>query len=193
VWAHGDLPAAQALAARAGLRRVRELLRMQRTGPLAALPATPTPAGVIVRTFHVGQDEEQFLRVNAQAFAWHPEQGRLDATGLAAEQRQDWFDPAGFFLAFDSHDRLLGFHWTKVHPAMAPGGESIGEVYVLGVDPAAGVPGLGSALTRIGLAHLAAQGLSTVILYVEGDNEPALGLYRKFGFMVSARDVVYAR
>ena len=193
VWAHGDLPAAQALAVRAGLRRIRELLRMQRTGPLTGLPAAPTPEGVIVRSFRVGQDEEQFLQVNARAFAWHPEQGRLDAAGLAGEQRQDWFDPAGFFLAFDRDGRLLGFHWTKVHPPVAAGADPIGEVYVLGVDPGAGVPGLGTALTRIGLEHLAGKALSTVILYVEGDNERALGLYRKFGFSVAGTDVVYAR
>jgi len=180
------------------LRRIRVLLRMQRTGPLVGAPAAPVPAGVGVRTFRVGQDEDEFLRVNASAFAWHPEQGRLDAAALAGEQSQDWFDPSGFFLAFDGNDRLLGFHWTKVHPPAptreAPAGaQPIGEVYVLGVDPAAGVPGLGSALTRVGLEHLAAQGLSTVILYVEGDNDRALGLYRKFGFSVAGSDVVYAR
>ncbi len=193
VWAHGDLPAAQALASRADLRRVRELLRMQRTGHLVGSPAAPIPNGVSVRTFRVGQDEEAFLQVNARAFAWHPEQGRLDARGLAGEQSQDWFDPTGFFLAFDTDDRLLGFHWTKVHPPTGPDEGPIGEVYVLGVDPDAAVHGLGSALTRIGLEHLASQGLSTVILYVEGDNAPALGLYRKFGFSVAGSDVVYAR
>ena len=83
----------------------------------------------------------------------------------------------GFFLAFDADDRLLGFHWTKVHPPTGrAGGGPIGEVYVLGVDPdGRRCRGLGSALTRIGLEHLAAQGLSTVILYVEGDNDRALG------------------
>ena len=193
VWAHGNLPAARALADRAGLRPIRELRQLRRTGSLAGLPPAPTPAGVTVRTFRVGQDEDAFLRVNARAFAWHPEQGRLDATGLADEQRQEWFDPAGFFLAFDAEGRLLGFHWTKVHPASRAGAEAVGEVYVLGVDPAAGVPGLGSALTRIGLEHLRSAGLFTVILYVEGDNGRALGLYDKFGFSLSGTDVVYAR
>ena len=39
--------------------------------------------------------------MNARAFAWHPEQGRLDRAGLALEMAQHWFDPAGFFLAVD--------------------------------------------------------------------------------------------
>ncbi|MDQ6659171.1 MAG: mycothiol synthase, partial [Actinomycetota bacterium] len=76
VWAHGNLPAAQALSSSLQLRTVRTLLQMRR-----ALPAdhrSELPAGVRLRTFLPGQDDEQFLTVNARAFAWHPEQGRLD-------------------------------------------------------------------------------------------------------------------
>ncbi len=72
-----------------------------------------------LRTFVPGQDEEAFLAVNARAFAWHPEQGRLDLAGLRGEMAQEWFDPAGFFLAVttgDGPEQVLGFHWTKVHP-----------------------------------------------------------------------------
>ena len=39
VWAHGDLPAARALAARAGFSRIRSLWTMHR--PLADLPPVP--------------------------------------------------------------------------------------------------------------------------------------------------------
>ncbi len=198
VWAHGDLPAARGLAAAFGLRRARELLQMRRT--LSAewageqWSARPLPSGVRLRTFVAGQDEQQFLDVNGRAFAWHPEQGRLDLAGLRAEMAQPWFDPAGFFLAVDADDTVLGFHWTKVHN----GPEPTGEVYVLGVDPQAtlsGAPvrGLGSPLTAAGLVHLAAKGLQTVLLYVEGDNEPALRLYRRLGFRTWSTDVVYRR
>lgn len=189
VWAHGNLPAARALAESAGLQPTRELLQMAR--PLNSLPsAPPLPDGVSVRTFVPGQDEEQFLGVNGRAFAWHPEQGRLDLAGLQAEMAQDWFDPAGFFLAVDSADRVLGFHWTKVHPAdeVAP---AIGEVYVIGVDPQSPIRGLGRPLTVTGLQHLAEQGLSTVILYVEGDNAPALKLYRGLDFDIARMDLVW--
>jgi mycothiol synthase len=66
-------------------------------------------------------------------------------------------------------------------------------VYVLGVDPRSGVRGLGAPLTAIGLDHLARQGLDTVMLYVEGDNERALRLYRRFGFVDYLTNVVYRR
>ena len=198
VWAHGDLTAARTLAAEHGLVRSRELLQMRR--PLTAQWAAQQvaeaglPGGVRIRTFEPGRDEEQFLSVNARAFEWHPEQGRLDLSGLHAEMAQEWFSPEGFFLAVDSDDTVLGFHWTKVH---RDGPEPLGEVYVLGVDPAGslhGQPlrGLGTSLTAVGLAHLA--GLAaTVLLYVEGDNAKALNLYRRLGFETFGTDVVYRR
>ena len=196
VWAYGDLPAARAVAARLQLDRTRVLLQMRR--PLPVEPAAaPLPPGVRIRTFEPGQDDEAFLRVNARAFAAHPEQGRLDLAGLREEMGQDWFDPAGFFLAVtDPGDELLGFHWTKVHDHDRSSGRAgepgpIGEIYVLGVDPDAGVRGLGTALTDAGLRHLTDHGLGAVMLYVEADNERALRLYERAGFVVHLTNVVY--
>ena len=213
VWAHGDLEPARALAASFGLMKTRELLQLRRPLDLAwatgQVAGAPLPPGVRIRTFVPGQDEQQFLGVNARAFDWHPEQGRLDLAGLQLEMAQPWFDPAGFFLAVDADDTVLGFHWTKVHSpeitvadvpdaGAGPAVEALGEVYVLGVDPAgvlggARVRGLGAPLTAIGLQYLAARGLSTVLLYVEGDNVPALRLYRRLGFTTYSTDVVYRR
>ena len=198
VWAYGDLPAARAVAARLRLTRTRVLLQMRRSLPVEAATA-PLPPGVRIRTFEPGRDDDAFLRVNARAFAAHPEQGRLDLAGLRDEMGQDWFDPAGFFLAVtDPGDELLGFHWTKVHDHDRSGGRAgepgpIGEIYVLGVDPDVGVRGLGTALTDAGLRHLADHGLGTVMLYVEADNERALRLYERAGFVVHLTNVVYRR
>lgn len=191
VWAHGDLPAARALAGALGLRRTRELLQMRRSLG-AELPAVEWPDGVRMRTFVPGRDEDDFLAVNARAFAWHPEQGRLDRAGLALEMAQDWFDPAGFFLAVDDDDRLLGYHWTKVHPA-DPAAGALGEVYVLGVDPQAPIRRLGTPLTIAGLRYLRDRGLDTVLLYVEGDNDRAWRLYERLGFSRHLSDAVYQR
>ncbi len=205
VWAYGDLPAAKALAGRLGLARGRVLQQLRRTGA-GPVPPAPLPAGVRIRTFVPGQDETAFLAVNARAFAWHPEQGRLDLAGLHAEMAQAWFDPAGFFLAVTSagpaaepgQDTVVGFHWTKVHdedPSPGMGGPTgpIGEVYVLGVDPQSGLRGLGAPLTAAGLDYLAARGLDTVMLYVEGDNHRAIRLYERFGFRTFLTNAVYAR
>jgi mycothiol synthase len=185
VWAVGDTSAARALAARAGLVRSRELWVMTRA--LAEpLPDPALPDGVGVRTFVPGQDEPAWLAVNARAFASHPEQGSLTADDLAQRMAEPWFDPDGFFLA-EAGSTLVGFHWTKQHPDL------LGEVYVLGVDPAFGGLGLGKALLDTGLAHLLAQGNNTVELYVEGDHERAVALYQGRGFSRASRDVMYAQ
>ena len=194
VWAHGDQPPARALADGAGLTPRREMYQLRRSLPADAF-AVELPEGVRIRTFRPGADEEQFLGVNSRAFSWHPEQGRLDLAGLTDQMAEDWFDPAGFLLAVDEHDTVLGFHWTKVHrvdptphdgPAVA-----VGEVYVLGVDPRSPIRRLGRPLTVAGLEHLAAQGLPAVLLYVESDNAPALALYRALDFTPWHSDVVY--
>jgi mycothiol synthase len=94
-------------------------------------------------------------------------------------------------MAFDEESgRLLGFHWTKVH------NERLGEVYVVGVDPAAQGRGIGATLTLIGLHHLAdrlsGDSQATVMLYVEADNSAAVNTYRRLGFEVFGIDVAYA-
>jgi mycothiol synthase len=184
VWAHGDLPAAAALARSAGWSRVRALWQMRRS--LAdPLPEVPLPSGVTLRTFVVGKDEDAWLEVNGRAFAHHPEQGAWTATDLAMREQEPWFDPSGFFLA-ERDGRVVGFHWTKVHP------DPIGEVYVVGVDPSAQGGGLGRALTVAGLRYLRSRGLADVMLYVDEDNRAAVKTYTGLGFTRWAVDVMYA-
>ena len=78
-WSHDDHPAAAVLAARHGLRRARELWVMRRRSS-EPLPGLVVPDGVTVRGYR-DEDRDEVLRVNAAAFAHHPEQGSLDARG----------------------------------------------------------------------------------------------------------------
>ncbi|MEU7903165.1 mycothiol synthase [Actinoplanes sp. NPDC049118] len=190
-WAHGDADGARAFAEKAGFTRSRVLWQMRRG--LAGLPEVPLPDGVQVRAFVPGADDEAWLAVNSRAFAHHPEQGRWTAEDLRLRLAEPWFDSAGFLLAVDPADgRLLGFHWTKVHPA--EGGEpALGEIYVLGVDPGGHRRGLGAALSVAGLRHLAGLGLSHALLYVDESNAAAVALYRRLGFEVHSTDVMYSR
>nr|WP_268235474.1 mycothiol synthase [Gordonia jinhuaensis] len=199
-WAHGDLPAARALAASLGLTPLRELLVLRR--PLGRdapeLPELTVPEGIRLVTYADVADpdaaEAEILRVNNAAFDWHPEQGGWTSDEITERIQSEWFDPAGLFLAYDEPEsgreptRLLGFHWTKVHADENP---PIGEVYIVGVDPAAQGRGLGRLLTLAGLHHLRDGDLGEVELYVEGDNTAALHTYERLGFTRFSADVAY--
>ncbi|GAB3159025.1 mycothiol synthase [Myceligenerans halotolerans] len=213
VWAHGDLPPAKELAAALGYGPVRELRFLAR--PLDQDPPVPGPEDVVVpdgyvlRTFRPGADDDAWLRLNARAFASHPEQGRLTSEDLSARQEKPWFDPKGFFLLFPASDdggeapragsspepgpgvAPVAFIWTKIE-AGRPGSRD-GEIYAIGVAPEAQGEGLGRLMTDIGLAHLARAGVDRAVLYVEGDNAPALATYKRAGFRQDALHVQYFR
>jgi mycothiol synthase len=185
VWAMGDSPPARALATGAGMAAQRELLIMER--PLDEdLPKPVVPPGIKIRTFVPGQDEREWLRVNAAAFANHPEQALIDGDDLADRMAEPWFDPKGFFVA-TIDDTMVGFHWTKQHQ------DHLGEVYVLGVEPSSAGRGLGKALLLTGLRSLQQRGNTRVELYVEADHRAAIGLYLSYGFATVSRDVMYAQ
>ncbi|WP_265443501.1 mycothiol synthase [Flexivirga meconopsidis] len=200
LWAHGDLPGAQAIAGSLGLQVVRNLWQMSR--PVDADPRIETPqvpAGFTARTFHPG-DEEAWLDLNARAFVHHPEQGRMTRADLDERMSQDWWDPQGLILVVDDSSAvtspslsdsagIVASHWTKIEPA----NPSEGEVYVVAVDPGHQGHGLGKVVTALGLQHLKDRGVSRISLYVEGDNEPAVATYTRLGFERSAVDVMYAR
>src|SRR5690606_22635255 len=98
---------------------------------------------------------------------------------------EPWFEADGLIEAW-SDDTLLGFHWTKRHPEGA--GPTLGEVYVVGISPAAQGRGLGRLLTLAGLHHLA--DVEQVHLYVEASNAPAVGLFSGFGFSHADADTL---
>lgn len=189
IWAHGNLEPARATAAALGLVVVRELLQMRR--PLTGLPPATVSDGVRITTYSGPDDDAELLRVNNAAFAWHPEQGGWTGADIAERRDEPWFDPGGLFMAVDEKtNRLVGFHWTKVHTV------DLGEVYIVGVDPAAQGRGLGATLTLAGLHYLAerlsASSQPTVMLYVEADNSAAVKTYQRLGFEVFSVDAAYA-
>ena len=188
LWAHGDLPAAARLASRTGFERSRALWQMRRS-LRDVLDRPEFPPGSTLRTFAPGQDEEEWLSLNRAAFSKHPEQGAWTRHDLELREREPWFEPAGFFIA-ERDGQMAGFHWTKVHSAPEP---SVGEVYVVGVDPAEQGSGLGRALTLAGLHHLRDLGLDQVMLYVDEDNVAAIRLYEGLGFARTRTDAMYRR
>lgn len=168
-----------------GLAHERDLLQLRCRLPLASDWRTP----LTTRPFRPGVDDEAWLRANNRAFAGHPEQGNWDRAILRGRESEPWFDPAGFLL-HDEGGVVAAWCWTKVHTETDP---PMGEIYVIGVDPAFQGRGWGRALTRAGLDWLAAAGLTVGMLYVDAANEPAVALYRSLGFAEDHTDRAYAR
>ena len=179
IWAHGDHPAARALAASHGFAPVRRLLQLR-------TPVEDTPAAQSAgSTFRPGVDDTAWLTLNSRAFAFHLEQGLVSQADLEELMSEPWFDAEDLLVLRDG-DTLIGYCWLKIE-------EPIGEFYVVGVDPERQGEGLGRRLMDAGFARLAARGIRTAALYVESDNVPALALYRSLGFSEHSLDIQYAR
>lgn len=197
MWSHGDHPAARVLAARFGFVAARTLLQLRlslaepepTSGADADAQATPAAASsppIRIEPFRPGQDDADWVALNALVFAQHPEQGALTLRDLAARQAEEWFDPGDFLVARGDTGRLVGYNWLKVEG-------TVGEIYVIGVHPDAAGQGLGRALMRAGLDRLRARGCTIAELYVEAESTGAVHLYRSLGFTEHTVDVQYRR
>ncbi|WP_421083269.1 mycothiol synthase [Rothia nasimurium] len=198
---------AQALARSLGWEPTRELFKLglaldDRGGEhVRALAQThPLPQGLRLTTYSPDLGPA-WVKVNAAAFASHPEQGRLGLEDLQARAGSAWFRAEGFFLAQDGTNQLAGFHWTKIPTDQGPevpGESPEGEVYAVGIDPSWQGKGLGKALTLAGMAYLAearddaGRPLQRIVLYVDAENTAALSLYRSLGFRPVTVDRQYA-
>jgi mycothiol synthase len=169
-----------------GLEVGRDLIQMRVPLPLAPQPDRAGEA-LVTQPFRPGHDEDAWLAVNNRAFATHPEQGGWSVEDLVGREQEPWFDPAGFLL-FEVDGRLAGSCWTKVHRDNDP---TLGEIYVISVDPDFQGRGLGRLLTAAGLSWLAEAGIQVGMLYVDGDNVAAVELYRSMGFVDDHVDRAY--
>jgi len=180
-WVHRPDANADTIAAEVGLRLGRRLLQMRRALPMAETTDVET------RSFEIGRDELEWLRVNNAAFADHPEQGGWTIDTLRQRMAEPWFDPSGFRV-HERDGKMAAFCWTKVHKDAAP---PMGEIYVIAVDPQFHGLGLGKALTIAGLDHLAHRGLTVAMLHVDAANTAAMSLYERLGFATHHADHAY--
>lgn len=134
-------------------------------------------------------DVDDWLRVNNRAFVDHPDQSAMTAEQLLAQMEEPWFDARGFLLHY-RNDQLAGFCWTKRHQVTATE-PAMGEIYVIGVDPAFQGLGLGRELVLSGLESLSACGEHVGMLYVDETNVAAYSLYTSLGFTLHHVDRVY--
>ncbi len=83
-----------------------------------------------------------------------------------------------YFAARDASGRLVGYAGIAL---LGRAGSAESEVHTIGVDPACQRAGIGSRLLGALLVEADRHG-GPVFLEVRTDNEPAIELYRRFGF-----------
>ncbi|WP_313280148.1 mycothiol synthase [Timonella senegalensis] len=190
LWTHAPSAQSIEILTANGFTPSRTLLRLQRS--LSDHAGSARAEGT--RHFVENQDEEAWLKANAEAFSWHPEQGKMTRADLEARKREPWFDASAFLLAERAttgvstagSTEIAGFSWLKLEP-----GQETGEIYALGVVPNAQGTGLGMSLLESSLDTLRERGRTAADLYVEADNAAALALYSRFGFTEVERHIKF--
>jgi len=188
LWAYNDSDASARIAAQFGFKPVRRLLHLHRH--MRGVPAPDMRAGVALRAFRPGADDEVLLALNNRIFAGHPENGAWTLDDLRARMAQPWFDP-GDVLMLEVDGALAGFCWLKIEERGSDG--RVGEIYVIGTAPEVQGRGFGRLLVSGGLAHLGARRVDVAAIYVDHSNEKAVALYEASGFHHHHLDVCYSR
>ncbi|MCI4676413.1 N-acetylglutaminylglutamine synthetase [Candidatus Mycolicibacterium alkanivorans] len=92
-------------------------------------------------------------------------------------------DAVTYLVAVRDQDGAVVGTVTGVdHARLFDDPEQGSSLWSLAVDPAAGLPGIGEALTRALAEHFRARGRAYMDLSVVHDNAAAIGLYEKLGF-----------
>ena len=196
--------------ARMGFRRSRMLWQMRRSLYAAAAATRCWPAGVRLRSFLPGPRRRGVAGRSTRApSSTCPTRaaGRVD--DLHVRMREPWFDPDGLPRRVGRADgeRMVGFHWTKVHGADA---HHHGHVHAHAHDGQAAHEhahdgrttatsrsarctssastrrtagtGSGARSPSPGCSTCAPLDLPDAMLYVDAENTAAIALYESLGF-----------
>jgi mycothiol synthase len=140
------------------------------------LAAAPVPRDVRFREA-IADDLPELARIDREAFPDHP----MPAELIERRLDEEWT------IVAERGGQIAGF---CRHTMAAP---DAGWISVLAVGAAHRGVGLGAALTTRGAKRLFAEGAREAGLTTDGDNAPAIALYRKLGFRQSASGRDYRR
>ncbi|MDZ4659624.1 MAG: GNAT family N-acetyltransferase [Bythopirellula sp.] len=112
---------------------------------------------------------------------------RDPAEVVAGYQVQGTFNPENWFLV-RSADQDVGLLILAEHPP----GENWELVY-MGIVPTARGQGFGEQVVRFAAEQARKNGAERLVLAVDERNSPALDMYRRLGFVMWERRIVYAR
>lgn len=148
--------------------------RLRFTGKKKASP--PPPLGVTVRTLNDPIDADAMNRVYVRC-------GMVPAGVDVIWDNHRHVPAVKYLLAVRDEDGAVVGTVTGVdHELLFNDPEEGSSLWTLAVDPAAGLPGVGAALTRALAEHFRDAGRAYMDLSVAHDNAAAIGLYEKLGF-----------
>lgn len=193
-WARTTGNPAKAFATRHNGKTVRNLIQMEREVKPTDTTLTFQAPGYHLENFNWEKHSRAWVETNKEIFSWHPEQGGLTLADLRQRTGEEWFDPGLFWLLYegqpgrsDQGAQPAGYLWLK---SLTDSGDM--EIYAVGLLKSHAGKGLGGQLVRQCLGSAAREGKITTSLYVEGDNAPAVNLYKKTGYRVSKTNLQYS-
>lgn len=136
----------------------------------------PAPLGVTVRTLNDPIDADAMNRVYVRC-------GMVPAGVDVIWDNHQNVPAVKYLLAVRDEDGAVVGTVTGVdHELLFNDPEEGSSLWTLAVDPAAGLPGVGGALTKALAEHFRSAGRAYMDLSVAHDNAAAIGLYEKLGF-----------
>lgn len=151
--------------------------RLRFTDTRKSEDSSPAPVGVTVRTLNDPIDADAMNRVYVRC-------GMVPA-GVDVIWNNHLNVPAVTYLLAvrDTDGAVVGTVTGVDHELLFDDPEQGSSLWTLAVDPAAGLPGIGAALTRALAEHFRNAGRAYMDLSVAHDNAAAIGLYEKLGFV----------
>jgi GNAT-family acetyltransferase (TIGR03103 family) len=139
-------------------------------------PLTATPTGITVRTLKTRDEAEAMNRVYVRC-------GMVPAPVDVIWDNNESSNVVAYLVAVrDTDGEVIGTVTGVDHERLFGDPERGSSLWSLAVDPAAGLPGVGEALSRALAEHFRAKGRAYMDLSVVHDNAAAIALYEKLGF-----------
>ena len=135
-----------------------------------------SPTGITVRPLETRDDADEMNRVYVRC-------GMVPARVDVIWDNHVNSDAVTYLVAVRDNDGSVVGTVTGIdHERLFDDPEHGTSLWTLAVDPAAGLPGVGEALTRVLAEHYRSQGRAYLDLSVVHDNAAAIALYEKLGF-----------
>ncbi|MDP3879466.1 MAG: GNAT family N-acetyltransferase [Dehalococcoidales bacterium] len=183
--------AARSVLPRFGFECVRRFLELKLD--MTKVPGVDTnPPDITYRHLQPGE-EEILTQIQNRAFAgtWGYNPNTVEETKYFLESTGQFLEDV--ILLFDE-GKVIGYCWTKtLGKGGRVSGKGKGRLFMLGVDPDYRGMGAGKLVLLVGLAHLKEEGLETVELTVDSENEVAVNLYQSVGFEIETRSFWYEK